>query len=342
MNATVVSTALVMDAANERVAFSGKLYIDGRPTSTKNCTAAGGCSIQWRAGTISGFAGADDSITIGIQDVSTTTAPTQPDGTFGVSGTFVGDTDPPTTDAWNTSDMETNGDDTSYSHGDLISIVFDETACNGCSITVSGITGQSQGGIPLTGLRTAGSWAGQTIYPNAIITFDDGTLGWIDGGRPFTSVTTQAFNSGSSPDEYALVFKLPFDFEIDAVLAKILLSSDTDMVLYSNPTTNPVALSTTTLDNEWERTAAGEGVVQWLLATPVKGKRGTEYGLSVKPGGVNDNIYIYNVNSAAHMAAWSGTNVMLGSTTNGAAFSTTSTSIPAFSVRICRVYSSGR
>lgn len=344
-NTVTFSTSLLMNAATEKVAFNTYLFINGRPSTAKSCTAAGGCSIKWLAGTISGFEGADDSIDIGIQDVSTAALPTQPDGTYGVKGTFVGNVDPPTTAAWNTSDMETDGDDTSYSHGDLISVVFDMTACNGCSITVSGMNNTSTGHIPNSSLYT-GTWASINAVPNFIITFDDGTIGWGDGSRPMSSWSTTAYNQTSTPDERALVFSLPFDFVIDQVWAKDIpgANADFEMDIYANATSaTPTLLSRNSQDDHWLRAAASDAVRHKLLTTPVYGYRGVSYAISMKPT-TNNGITTYhaNVADASYLAAWGGTSAVLGTRTNGTddagpTFDLTTTAVPLIGARICAV-----
>lgn len=268
---TAVNATTVMNSATtaNRAAFTGHLYIDGRPTTAKNCTAAGGCSIGWRAGTISGFAGADDSIDIGIQDTDTANGPpTRPDGTYGVKGTFVGNVDPPTSAAWNTSDMETDGDDTSYSHGDLISVTFDLTACNGCSVSVAGFPPGYGSNLPSSTYITGSAWTqagGQGV--NILITFDDGTFGWLDGTMPTLTTGTTAFNTGSANDEQAMCFTVPRKMEADALYVQYVpgANADGNLTLYANATSSsPTQLYQFSLD---ANIAMANTVARWTIKT---------------------------------------------------------------------------
>ena len=81
------------------------------------------------------------------------------------------------------------------SDGDLIAIVFDMTAQGGVdSVNIEmGVHRYSTGhGFPTTNQFVSSAWqTTQTLgagrRPNVVIVFDDGTLGWIDGGLAFNS-----------------------------------------------------------------------------------------------------------------------------------------------------------
>jgi len=339
---TVMSTTTTtLDAAGEMLGFMGRLHINGEPTTAKNCTAAGGCSISWRAGTISGFAGSDDTIQIGIQDLSTSAVPSQPDETFGVSGTFAGDVDPPTTGAWNTSDMETDGDDTSYSNGDMLAVVWNLSACNGCSVRVQALLNNTAISLPTSALKTAGTWAQQgATVPNVLITFDDGSLGWIDGGTILSATNITTYNSGSTPDEYALMFTVPFNMKVDALYCMCANGSagDGELILYSGAdTSSPVALATVVLDDD--QTNAHTNAAKWrmeFMATPVYLRPGATYAVAYRPTSANNvTLQTMTLADASHRAAWTGTNMSLGTRSDQTgAFSSTTTTIPVIGVRV--------
>lgn len=306
------ATTILLDAAGEMGAMYGYLHINGSPATAKNCTASGGCSISWRAGTISGFAGGDDSIQIGIQDLGTTTTPAQPDETFGVSGTFVGNVDPPTTAAWNISDMETDGDDTSYSQGDLIAIVWNLSACNGCSVVATGATSSASSHIPGSALKTGGTWAAlASVIPNAVITFDDGTLGWIDGSVIFSTTGTSGnFNTGSTPDEIGMCFTVPTVWRVDALYANVLAAAgaDAEIILYRDATTaTPVAMKTIAFDDDFVSAASSLRLNIFGIAEQIL-KPGVTYAVTLRPTTANNNATVQQVlGNAAHQAAWGGT-----------------------------------
>lgn len=237
-----------MNTAGQMFAHMGYLYINGAPTSAKNCTAAGGCSVSWRAGTVAGFAGADDTLVVGIQPISDSAGPViQPTETYGVSGTHNGDVDPPAT-GWNTTDMDTDGADTSYAHGDLIAVVLNLSACNGCTVpsTYQGASAASH--LPSIAFKTGGSWATAAGTANAMITFDDGTIGWIYGGVPWAAGATNAWSDSTNPDERGLYCKIPYDVIVEGyfLYGGLVDGGGATITLYSDPTGTPATMTGST------------------------------------------------------------------------------------------------
>src|SRR5262245_3836884 len=176
----------VIDAATEKFAMIGRIYIDGRPAAAKTLSTG---SIQWRTGAVT-FSSGSTTVDIGIQDVATGAGPiAQPDGTFDVKTTLTGGGGGITANAWQTSTM--NSGSKNITHGDLIAVVFDMTA-RGATDTVT-ISASNQAiqnlltmGMPTCNAFLAGAWqttntGGASRAPNIVIVFDDGTLGWIDG-----------------------------------------------------------------------------------------------------------------------------------------------------------------
>lgn len=311
-SANTLSTTLTLDAAGEKAAFVGTLHINGQPTSAKNCTAAGGCSIGWRAGAVSGFAGADDTMSIGIQDLSTSAGtPPVPDETFNLNGDLVGNSNPPSANAWNTTDIGTDGADTSYNQGDNIAIVFDLTACNGCSVIVSTLVLGGTFQFANTPLKTGGTWAIQTLAPNAIITFDDGSLGWITGSQVYSANSAVAYNSGSVADEYAAIFTVPRS-QVTAIGLWVSwqpgnTSADAELILYDNPLGTPRALATITLDATQSTSTAITRLYYGTFPTALALNPGGTYAVALRPTtATNVTLSKWTVSDATHRAAWSG------------------------------------
>ena len=66
------------------------------------------------------------------------------------------------------------------------------------------------------------TWANANSGTNILFQFDDGTYGELDSFQvmPFQSnMTAYTYNSGSSPNEYAMKFQLPFPAKVDAFAA---------------------------------------------------------------------------------------------------------------------------
>lgn len=293
-----------MDAATEKIAYIGHVYIDGRPVSAKTLSAAGGGAIALRIGGVT-FANGGTTLQFGIQDVATGAGPAaRPDGTFDVSRTLTGGVDAISASAWNILSLTGGSGSKSIAHGDLIAVVFDLTARAGVdSLIMQGLlataspfgASQSQAGVrPLATFFTAGAWAaaGSSVIrlPNVLIIFDDGTLAMIDGGGWFADAQTETLNSGTS--EHGILFRVPWDCETDALWAVLNslagATSDFSLSLYGDPLGTPVSLASISLLAEQLNTL-NNGIV-CTLASPVALSRNTDYAIVVRATGAGNVV----------------------------------------------------
>jgi len=102
-------------------------------------------------------------------------------------------------------------------HGDLIAIAFDFTTRGGAdSVTVTyGPSNPIARNLPCVMNNTTGAFAKQGGgTPNVYIKFDDGTIGWIDGGYFFTLINSNVLINVASAtaDEYGNLINLPETF----------------------------------------------------------------------------------------------------------------------------------
>jgi hypothetical protein len=305
----LAATVLQLDAAGEMGGFMGSLYIDGAPTAAKDCTAAGGCSITWRTGGTVTWGGGDDTINIGIQDLHPTTGPpVQPDEVMNVYGTFVSGTDSFSATTTYTADMETDGADTSYAHADMIAIVFDLSSCNGCRIDVATSGGTSSAtGWPAAGLKTGGTWAANAVMPNALITFDDGTLGWIYGTVPnLASSGSIAYGTGSNPDEYGVSCVIDHDAIVEGVYwwGSLTDAGGAELSVYIDPTGTPTEpVTAITLDSDQTVSSATNRISQLNWPTEFLLKANTRFAVTFRATtATNVSIVRTNVTTAGHMA----------------------------------------
>lgn len=251
-----------IDAANDSVALIGYVYIDGRPASAKTLSAAGGGKMYFAASSRT-FANAGTTFRFGVQDLSAVAAnipPPQPDGTFDVYGDLVGGTGTINTTSF--TEVAMTSGSKSISHGQKVAIMATLTSRGGTdTITFQGSLANSGSGYPpinpvAVGQSAGGAWTspGQW-FPCFWILFDDGTVGWIADTINFHA--SQSFGdyitSTSTPDEYGLIFQVPFDCKVDALLTAIGYTSGSDnsgasLILYSDPLGTPSALVTATID----------------------------------------------------------------------------------------------
>ena len=320
------NSTTAIDSTADRLAMIGRIYLNTGPGTSKTLSAAGGGSIGWRSGTVT-FANAGTTVDIGLQDVDDTTGlPTRPDGAFDVAATFVGGGGGITTTAWQTSSMTGGTGSKTLTHGDKVAIVLDMTARAGAdTIAMRGCPAPFQAfalaaSFPGTVHFNGTTWAASLGYPNILITFDDGALGWIDACPPVDDQTSEAFQDSTNPDERGMIFQLPMDCKVDALaaaLAQTAAGADGTITLYSDPLGTPASIASFTLNAEGG--AANSGFNMQLLASDVSVTKNTDYCLAVRATGASNlTIQADTLPSAAARAAWTGTtNMRKGTRQNG-------------------------
>ena len=279
----------VMDATGERVHCVGRIFLAGR-TGSKTISAAGGGAIWWTSGAVTNSNGST-VFRVGIQDVDLTAGPAaRGDAGWDVYGESTG-SGIVAGSARNVWSM-TSGTKT-IAHGDFIAVVFQMTTRGGAD---SVIARQAATGVaaasPSVTLETSGpTFTAQISIPNLVIVFDDGTFGWFTGTSPIGpafSTASTSFNSGSTPDEYALIFRVPFACKVDELQALVATSagSDFEMILYSDPLGTPAVIESVTVDANALSIASVRGcIVQ--LTTPRTLTINTDYAIAVRPTTTN-------------------------------------------------------
>lgn len=318
------SGSLVIDATGEKVAACGSVSIpDG---TTRGIRKVG---IVFNTVVKAG----GSALTLSLQNVSTTAGPpAQPDGTQDetvaipngsiASSTFL------LSDALSA--------DRSVVNGDLVCVVleFDGSGRLGSdSIQMASFVSLNTQTLFATSLLNTASWAVVSArQPSIVFEFSDGTYGALDGASIFTShTTTVAYNSGSTPDEYALKFTVPVTGVVDGVTLSLTstTTSDFDIVLYAGTT----ALATVSIDgNQWGTLTTTPGFLS-IPRTVVSS--GTTYYLSIKPTTAN-NVTLggFTVASNSYLGAFSGvTGFIRSSRVDAGAWSDANTIVPAIKVR---------
>jgi hypothetical protein len=347
------SQNVTVDAANEACQFIGYVALEGR-TGSKTISAAGGGIIHWSTGVTATFANGSTNLRIGIQDV-TTGVPARGDGTFDVYADLVGGTDTISSNAWMSTAMETGTKD--ITHGQLVCVALTMTARGGAdsihvrnSLQAVQTTTTFASHFPQVVAVTSGpTYTSQAGVPICLIEFDDGTYGFIDGGVVLTPTgnttlyTLTAINTGTTPDEYALIFQLPFPATVDAlscVVTPSTTAADLELILYSDPEGTPAAIETLAIDaNQVAQAATARNVVV-PLATPRDLSANTKYAVALRPTTATDvSAATCGVDDAAHWKAHTlGTSAYLGTRSDQTgAFATTTTLRMYAAVRISKL-----
>lgn len=278
------SISFTMDATGESATCVGYVNLSTGPSTSKVLSAAGSGKISWLAGAIT-FANGSTNLRIGINDVSTATG--LEDGTHDVYADLVGGTDTITASVVNTATMETGTK--TIAHGDLIAVTLEMTARGGADSVVATGTPAVAMQLPYSTSDTgSGPGKGSSGCPRVAIQFDDGTLGWLTLFAPAAYEAPTAFGTGSTPDEYALVFEVPFTATVTGVFADLDAVSSTDdfeMILYSDPLGTPVAERTIAQDPDVFSTAAA--LYTRNFATAFTLLPNTKYAIALRPTTAN-------------------------------------------------------
>lgn len=334
---TSTSSSGTVNAAGESVSVIFKIHIDGLATN-KVLSAAGGGKIHWIPGSNT-FADAGTNLRIGLQDVGATGLE---DGTFDVYADLVGGTDTLTNGTPKTTVMETGTK--TVNHDDLLALSFEFTTRAG-SDTLSFVVSNSTHNFPY---RTEDTGAGPTkpdaACPLFTIEFDDGTLGWA---FPLYLYTTAGvtYASNSTPDEYALVFKMPVSCTMSRVQVAVGNIGSVDafeVVIYSDPLGTPSADQTVTIDPNMVGSPFSTSMYS-VNITPYSLIKDTYYAIAVRPTTTNSIILARlnfgSGNSNLRGVTMLGTNWSSGSRTNqSGAFTEDTEKIPQINFYISELH----
>ena len=323
----------IIDAAGERCAFIGHVYLSTGPgtSATLSNAGLGGSKIFFQTGSIT-FVNAGTNFRVGVQDVSLGSG--FEDGTFDVQADVAGGSGLIAGSTINFVEM-TSGTKT-ITHGDLIAVVFEMTARGGADI-VRVNRANTDSNFPYTTTFLASVAARQALGPICTILFDDNdTVGWFGETAYAYQDTSTSFNSGSSPDEYALVLRVQQKMEWNSVFVKIGDVDPTDafeIILYSDPLGTPVAERTISHNPLLVGSvSAGSDLVQRQMDA-FQPALNTYYALAVRPTTTNPLTFLqFDFGSSlGRKATMLGTDWFLGSRTNQTgAFSQVTSSLPYF------------
>lgn len=335
-----VATSGSLDAAGEKIAFSGYLYINGAPAGTKTISTSGG-KIHFMAETSVVWADAGTTVRVGLQDWSTSTGPDlEPDGTFDVYADLVPGTETVTAGAWASFAMESGTK--SLAHGDKVSVVCDMTARGGSDVFAARMSAGVIG-IPAISHNTSSTWVAVNGSPICLIEFDDGTLATLSGAMTRRTQTDEAFQDSTNPDERGLIFQVPFSCKISGfwLSAAGAATADFSLKFYSDPLGTPSAIATITMLGEQfpHSNATVEAPIQIELASgsEIELSPNTDYCLAVKAtGSSNVSLRTHVLENAAYRFAFpGGTQLRKGHrNADSGAFTETTTIIPEMGVII--------
>ena len=297
--------SVTLDATGEYVAFIGYIVIDGQATS-KTIDTTGSIAISFSVANAPVFDNAGSVFTVGFQGVDNTTGfPVRPDGTWAARSvvTTAANTTPTLTTSSDYHVAVPTAGTTTLSHGDQVCVVFELTTKAGTdalSVISSSVTQSvaSQSTIsPATTSNITGAAANvaNSTGPNILITFSDGTIGYVDGGcfvPTGSSNPALTWTDGSATDEYGNIFQVPFACSIDAIVMTMRLvdaTSDFTIDITSTPLGTPASIISGPLTRNAENfgVAAAEQLCIFTFP-PVSLTANTDYCVSVKATGAGN------------------------------------------------------
>lgn len=293
----VLNTTLVIDATGEKVAFSGRVWFPSR-TGTKDIRRVG---FLFGAVTKAGGSG----LTVSLQDVSTAAGPPmQPDGTQDQTVAVANGDANFASNTWCRTGVLSA--DRTVAFGALLSVVieYDGSGRQGAdSVVVAGLTSAQSGPFhqSVSTLYTA-SWVSQSVIPNVILEFSDGTFGTLMDAFPLSAINSISFNSGSGADEVALEMTFPGPVGVDAAggIVSPNASADLDFVFYEG--TSAIANGTVSASLRHMHSASAARPCVGQLPAAIALAAGTTYRLAVKPTTANNvALYYFDVSDANHL-----------------------------------------
>lgn len=325
---TMISS--LIDATGEKMAFLGPIW-----------TPSGGAKsirkVGFRFGTVVKAGGS--ALTVSLQDIDLTTGPPyRPDGTqdqtvaiANANAAFVSNT-------WiQTGNLSA---DRAINFGDMLAVVveFDGSGRLGAdSVQIQSMPSTFTAHQSGVSEFTTGAWVAKGSSASVLLEFSDGTFGcFLDGYPALTGNVT--FNSGSSPDEYALEFQVPWECQVDAFWCYCApqASGDVDFVLYDSASS---ALATVSVDYNTLSSASGTFLTR-LFPSLITLSANTTYRLALRPASAATTfLYYWDVDQAAYMGVMpGGTAWRLATRTDAGAWTTTTTRRPRMGLRFASLH----
>lgn len=280
---TIATENTTLDAAGESQTGIGQLIWSSGPGTTKTISSSGG-KVFVRFGALT-FNNAGSTFRLGVQDVGATGLE---DGTFDAFAELIGGGGGITASAVNA--LAITSGSKSITHGDLIAISSELIARGGADSLIV-LRGGTSVSLPYTSVDT-GSGPGKNIRPPLLaIQADDGTLGWLWLPPLFTENSAQ-FSTSSTPDEHALVFRVPFRTAavgLHAKLSNLAATDDFELILYSDPLGTPTAQRTITQDMDLGAVGAA---FDGFFTSAYTLEPDTDYAIALRPTTTNALSYL--------------------------------------------------
>lgn len=225
-----------------------------------------------------------------------------------------------TSNTWITSGALTA--DASVSRGDLLAVVIAPSGSPNYNVAAF-LSSIYEFPYPL--LYTT-SYSKSSASPIVSLEYSDGSYAYIPGVTPCSTLTSTTFNSGSTPDERALKFRMAAPVRVAGVWAAIDLDNDAEIVLYDSD--GSTALATVAMDKDVRR-STNSVYFHVQFASQVSLSASTYYYLAVKPGASSVTLQEFSVSAAGVLDQMAGgQDFHFASRTDAGSWSATTTTRP--------------
>lgn len=276
----------LLDADEEEHQIIGRVRIDGGGSKTFGTS---GSKISWLPGPTIAFV-AVATLRVGVKKAASVDAAAGPPAratigaaAFDVYDDLIGGTDTITSTTWRDEAM-TAGTPFTVTDGDLIAICFHLDLTSGTQSVKFRSTqpNGSSGSTVLTLVTSGPTYTAQAAMPNCILTFDDGTLGWLEGTLPFSAAETASATIGNT-NIFGNIFRVPFLCKVDAIAAYVVTTGAADFALdlYETPLGTPSLIEAVAFDGNITSSSSGKLYVAPLL-TPRTLTLNTDYLVGVR------------------------------------------------------------
>lgn len=188
--------------------------------------------------------------------------------------------------------------------GDLVAVLIGATGA-ATSVGFGDIsTSDSNEQYPLPMRWAPSVWSKRSERPNCALEYNDGSYAAIAGVYAVSAVTNTAINTGTTPDEYALKFQLPFKARVSGFW--VYLDGDGDFDVRLIATDGTTVLKTVSFDKDVRFNGAA-GLYSSLFPSGQALSLNTDYYLSILPTTATSiTLARFTYPSAAVMAAAEG------------------------------------
>jgi hypothetical protein len=159
--------------------------------------------------------------------------------------------------------------------------------------------------FPVATLVTASgaTFTAQGVQANLVLTFDDGTLGWLQPSSVYAVLDANSGNIGNT-NIFGNIINLPYRWQCDALACALITNASTAnfaLDIYSTPLGTPSQLASVAFDANTLGTNTGTRMAFRQLATPQTLSANTDYAFGLRQTTANAiNVPQYDVSTATH------------------------------------------